>query len=240
MRQLRPLLTVKEEGHFLYAVEPAQRRRRPLHHQQLFLRVLAVQRFLAQVHTRLAAGNVQIERNALRNNVPQPHPRRREVIFGRLHHQAQRRLRHAVLQRNLPRDRHEIPLPVLIPADGRGHFDIRRCVRDGLGADIGGKVGLLHGGLGLLPAADGEDDHQRRRGDNEQPFHGDAAGEMKGFEGWKFRKFGKFHVCPPPCPLIRLMDGMRAGGGKEGRVEKKKRGQGAKRAPCTHLVRLPQ
>ena len=227
VRQLRPLLTVKEESHFLYAVEPAQRRRRPLHHQQLFLRVLAAQRFLAQVHARLAAGNVQIERHALWNDVPQPHPRRREVILGRLHHQAQRRLRHAVLQRNLPCDRHEIPLAILIPADGRGHFDIRRCVRDGLGADIGGKVGLLHGGLGLLPAADGEDDHQRRRGDNEQPFHGDAAGEMKGFEGWKFRKFGKFHVCPPPCPLIRLMDGMRAGGGKEGRGEKKKRGQGA-------------
>ena len=145
-----------------------------------------------------------------------------------------------VLQRNLARDRHEIPLAVLIPADGSGHFDIRRCVRDGLGADIGVEVSLLHGGLGLLSAADGEDNYKRRRGDNEQPFHGDAAGEMKGFEGWKFRKFGKFHVCPPPCPLIRLMDGMRAGGGKEGRVEKKKRVQGAKCAPCTQLVRSPQ
>jgi hypothetical protein len=231
VRQLRALLTVKEERYLLHRVKSAQRRRRPLHHQQLFLRVLAAQRLLAQVHARLAARNVQIERHALWNNVPQPHPRRREVIFRRLHHQAQRRLRHAVLQRNLARDRHEIPLAVLIPADGSGHFDIRRCVRDGLGADIGGEVSLLHGGLGLLSAADGEDNYKRRRRDNEQPFHGDAAGEMKGFEGWKFRKFGKFHVCPPPCPLIRLMDGMRAGGGKEGRGEKKKRVQGALHPP---------
>ena len=185
--QLGTLLPVEEEADLVHRFKPAEGRCHALHHQQLFLRVGAAERFLAQIHPRLAAGDVQVDGHALGDDVGQPHAGGGKVIFGGFHHQRQGGLGNAVLHGNPPRHGHQIAVPVLIPADRRNHVRIRR-VRAGRSAHR--RRVIDHGRRGFLAAAQGQHHHQRRGSDNQQPLHIHPAGQLR----FPFGDVGKFHI----------------------------------------------